>query len=314
MQLPGAMRGKGILYAIISGVSFGFIPLFTLGAVREGYTTFSILTYRFLMSTLLFGVMLFLQRARLRVSRRQLLELLVLSIFCYGGSAFCLVQAYHYIPSGIATTINFLYPVMVALLMRFVYGERQRWTVWLAIGLSLVGVGMLSWSDGGVLDMRGVGYASATVVCYGLYVVGLNKLSVRSMPGSTVTFFVLLFTSVFFFALGMARGGIDPLRSVGIAVDFLLLAFIATIVSNLTLILSVQAIGSTLASVLGSVEPLTALGLGVFALGETLSLVQVFGGVVVVLSVGLVVMGNKPIKASSAGQLEASGESSTNSV
>lgn len=288
-------RGRGMVYAIISGMSFGFIPLFTLPAVREGYSTFSILTYRFAISAVMLGVVLLAQRVRVRLHARQLLELLALSILCYCGSACFLVMSYHYIPSGIATTVNFLFPVIVALIMRFVYGERLRWTVWVAIALSLAGVAMLSWGEGGVLNMRGIGYALITAVCYGLYVVGLNKLTVRSLPGSVVTFFVLLFGALFFFTLGMLEGGLTPLRSVEIGVDFVLLAFVATIVSNYALVLSVQSIGSTMASVLGSVEPLTALGIGVFALGETLTMMQVMGAVVVVVSVGLVVLGNRRV-------------------
>lgn len=295
MRLLRVKRGRGIAYAIISGMSFGFIPLFTLQAVHEGYTTFSILTYRFGISALLFGAMLLIQRVRVHISPRQLLELLALSVLCYGGSAYFLVQAYHYIPSGIATTINFLFPVIVALIMRFVYGEHLRWLVWAAIALSLLGVGMLSWSDGGVLNLRGISYAMGTAVCYGLYVVGLNKLTVRSLPGRIVTFFVLLFTAIFFFTLGVVHGGITPIGSTEILVDFVLLALVATMISNYTLVLSVQSIGSTMASVLGSVEPLTALGIGVFLLGESLTAVQVLGAVVVVLSVALVVVGNKPV-------------------
>lgn len=286
-------RGQGIACAIISGMSFGFIPLFTLPAMREGYSTFSILTYRFSISAAMLGVMLLGQRVRVRLRVRQVLELLALSILCYCGSACFLVMAYHYIPSGIATTVNFLFPVIVALIMRFVYGERLRWAVWVAIALSLVGVAMLSWGEGGVLNMRGVCYAMVTAVCYGLYVVGLNKLTVRSLPGSVVTFFVLLFGSFFFFLLATLEGGVTPIGKVEIGVDLVLLAFVATMISNYALVLSVQSIGSTMASVLGSVEPLTALGIGVFALGETLTLTQVLGAVVVVLSVGLVVLGNR---------------------
>ena len=74
MRLPRINRGKGIAYAIVSGMSFGFIPLFTLGAMHGGYTTFSILTYRFSFSTLLFGAMLAIQRVPVRVSFRQILD------------------------------------------------------------------------------------------------------------------------------------------------------------------------------------------------------------------------------------------------
>lgn len=286
-------RGRGIVFAIISSATFGFIPLFSLGPMHRGFSTLSILFYRFALATLLFGAMALLRGIRLRVNRRQFFELLLLGVLCYSGSAGFLIFSYRYIPSGIATTINFLYPIMVALLMRFVFGERVKLPTLIAIGLSLLGVGLMSWNRNGALDWRGVCGALATVVCYGLYIVGLNKLSVRKLPGSIVTFYVLLFSSLLFMVLALATGGIDLVEDWHSARDLLLLAIVATIVSNLTLVLAVQSIGSTYTSLLGSMEPLTAVGIGMLVFGEELTWVQMGGVVLVVVSVMLVVFARR---------------------
>ncbi len=289
---------QGIVYAILSAATFGTIPLFSMSAVRADYGTYSITCYRFGFAVLLFGTMILIRRIRLTVSWRQLLELFLLGTCCYGGSAFALIHSYEFIPSGIATTINFLYPVMVALIMRFVFGERIDWRVALAIVFSLIGVALLAWEGGetGMLDPRGVLASLTTVLCYGIYIVGINKLSVRKLPGSVVTFYVLLFTFLAAFVLAQFHGGVHPIDSMRIGGDLVLLALVSSIVSNLTLVLAVQSIGSTFTSVLGSVEPLTAISCGVLFLGETLQLQQAIGAAVVVLSVAIVVAGkgNKP--------------------
>ena len=286
---PLPTRGKGIFYAIVSSATFGLIPLFSLGPLRNGMGGSSILFYRCAIAAVLFGGMALLRGIRLRPNRRQLFELFVLGGLCYCGSAGFLLLSYLYIPTGVATTINFLFPVVVALLMRFVFGEPMPLRTLLAIGLSLVGVGLLSWTGGALLDWRGVASAMMTVLCYGFYIVGLNKMTVRKLPGSVVTFYVLLFSAVSFAVLALCSGGINPIGSWSDAFDLTMLAVVATIVSNLTLVLAVQAIGSTLTAVLGSMEPLTAVGVGLLVFHEHLVWNQFFGIVLVVLSVGLVV-------------------------
>lgn len=283
-------RPMGVLYACVSAGTFGLLPLFSMSALEAGYTTQSVLFYRFAIATVIFGVMALLRGIRLRVGGRQLLELLLLGTLCYGAGAYFLIYAYQFIPTGIATTINFLYPVCVALVMRFVFGERLNVATVLAIGLSLVGVACMSWEGGGLLDLHGLGAAFITCVCYGLYIVGLSKLSVRRVPGSIVTFYVLLFCTLLFGALAMVHGGIQPLRSLPVARDMVLIAVVSTIISNLTLVLAVQSIGSIYTSVLGSLEPLTAVGVGVFLFSEQLNWLQLTGVVLVVVSVALVVI------------------------
>ena len=272
---PLPTRGKGIFYAIVSSATFGLIPLFSLGPLRNGMGGSSILFYRCAIAAVLFGGMALLRGIRLRPNRRQLFELFLLGGLCYCGSAGFLLLSYLYIPTGVATTINFLFPVVVALLMRFVFGEPMPLRTLLAIGLSLVGVALLSWTGGALLDWRGVASAMMTVLCYGFYIVGLNKMTVRKLPGSVVTFYVLLFSAVSFAVLALCSGGINPIGSWSDAFDLTMLA--------------VQAIGSTLTAVLGSMEPLTAVGVGLLVFHEQLVWNQFIGIILVVLSVGLVV-------------------------
>lgn len=285
------MQSKGIAYAIISSATFGLLPLFSVTAMNSGQTPYSVLFYRFLFSTLLYGLFLKLRGEAFRVSRRQLLELVVLGAACYGGTALFLILSYAYIPTGIATTINFLYPVMVALILFLLFGERPSMAI--AIVLSLGGVALMAWSPGVNLNLRGIAYSFITIFCYGFYVVGLNKSGLREVKGSTVTFYVLLISTIFFGAIALANGGIVPIASPQVGVNLVLLAIVSTIISNLTLVLAVKEIGSTSASVLGSMEPLTALLVGIGWFGEAISGYQLAGVCLVIASVLLVVMGKR---------------------
>jgi len=287
------MQRKGIAYAIISSATFGLLPLFSVTAMSSGQTPYSVLFYRFLFSTLLYGLFLKLRGESFRVSSRQLLELVVLGAACYGGTALFLILSYGYIPTGIATTINFLYPVMVALILFLIFGERPSMGIAIAIVLSLGGVALMAWSPGANLSLRGVAYSLVTIFCYGFYVVGLNKTGLREVKGSTVTLYVLLVSTVFFGAIALTQGGIQPIASPQVGVNLLLLAIVSTIISNLTLVLAVKEIGSTSASVLGSMEPLTALLVGIGWFGEAISGYQLAGICLVIASVLLVVLGKQ---------------------
>lgn len=284
------MSSKGIAYAIISSATFGLIPLFSVAAMNGGQSPFSVLFYRFFFSTILFGLFIRAKRVSFRVSFKQFAELFILGGLCYGGTALFLILSYGYIPTGIATTINFLYPVMVALIMFVIYREKPTLGIALAIVLSLLGVAFMAWSRGGALSTRGVIYAFITIVAYGFYIVGLNKSSLRGMNGNTVTFYVLLIATVLFFLVAQLFGGIPTIATARVALNLVSLAVVATIISNLTLVLAVKEIGSTTTSVLGSMEPLTALAVGVFWFGEQLTFWQTVGVVLVVASVSMVVL------------------------
>ncbi|MEG0500305.1 MAG: EamA family transporter, partial [Rikenellaceae bacterium] len=108
---------KGLTYALISSATFGLITLFTVPVIHSGtLNSVSILFYRLLFATLGVGVACLINRDSFAIRVREIPKLLLLGIF-YGMTAFFLLLSYSLIPSGISTTIHFLYPVAVTLLM-----------------------------------------------------------------------------------------------------------------------------------------------------------------------------------------------------
>ena len=66
---------------------------------------------------------------------------------------------------------------------------------------------------------------------------------------------------------------------------------ITAVISNYTLILAVQRIGSTLTSVLGVLEPVTAVIVGILVFKEPFSLPLLLGIVLIAASVVLIMLG-----------------------
>lgn len=288
-------RLKGLIYALISSSTFGLIPLFVIPTIREGMDLDSVLVYRFGLSTVLVGLILWKKGINLRVSMKELSALSVLGTL-YALTAFFLSQSYFYIPSGVATTIHFLYPVLVALIMILFFGEKASKPIIFATILAIGGVYLLGSSDAsGELSVKGLALALTTVVLYAGYIVGVNKSCVKGMDGLKMTFYVLVVCTVICFINLLFKGeSLESIPSVSAGVYILLLALLPTLISDLTLILAIQKIGSTTTSILGCLEPLTAVSMGVLFLGETCGLMQIVGILTILTTVTIVILANNP--------------------
>lgn len=284
-------RIKGLFYGVISSSTFGLIPLFALPALQKGVGVESVMFYRFGISALVLGLWLLIRRYSLKVTFREWLTLIVLGGF-YALTALLLTTSYLYIPSGIATTIHFLYPVVVTAIMILFFRERVSVPLVIAILMAVSGVFLLTNNGaGGMVSVKGLLLVLTTVVTYALYIVGVNKSCVHQMGGLKMTFYVLLTGAVIFGGNLWFQGlPLDKVPDNTTAVYLILLALIPTLISDFTLILSVQHVGSTATAVLGCMEPLTAVAMGGFFLGEHVGGRQMMGMMVILIAVSTVIL------------------------
>lgn len=286
-------RVRGLLYGVISSSTFGLIPLFALPAIQHGIGVDSVMVYRFGISALVLGIWLFFRKHDLRITLKELLTLSWLGLF-YSLTALLLTTSYLYIPSGVATTIHFLYPVVVTLVMILFFKDKVSLSLVMATLMAVSGVYLLSNNGtGGSVGLQGLLLVLVTVLTYALYIVGVNKSCVHRMDGLKLTFYVLLIGAVVFSLQLLVKGErLDPVPDWNTGIYLILLALIPTLVSDFTLILSVQHVGSTTTAVLGCMEPLTAVAMGVLFLNEDLGFWQIVGMFIVLLAVSLVILAN----------------------
>ena len=285
-------RDKVVGYAagITTGVTYGLNPLFAMPLMKSGASVESILFFRYSFSVIMLGVWLVLTRESFRISFKQSIRLLILGLL-FTTSSLTLFESYKFIPSGLATTIVFLYPVFVAVIMVFmrVY---PTWQVWLSIMLTFVGVMILSKSDSThIIQTKGIVLAMASALAYAMFIVIINRsMAIRKVSNTKLTFYALMVGMVVFFTKSVISGGFDSMLRVfeirGSVVNLLLLAILPTIVSTATLALSTRKIGATKASVLGVFEPVTAILVGAIAFSEEITLNIIIG---IILSMAAVV-------------------------
>ena len=258
---------------IITGITYGLNPLFAVPLMKNGAATESILFFRYFFAVLLLGLFLLLGRQSFKVSGKQIGVLLTLGLL-YTASSLFLFEAYEYIASGLATTLVFLYPVLVAIIMVFLRVVPS-WPVWLAIAATFGGVLIMTQSDGTqTINPIGVLLSIASALVYALFIVIINRSkAISGISNTLLTFYALTVGAVVFIGkiissdTAITAGittGMDWLNLVG-------LALLPTIVSTATLAIASRNIGATKASVLGVFEPITAIVVGTLMFGEPLT-------------------------------------------
>ncbi|MEG2004861.1 MAG: DMT family transporter [Bilophila sp.] len=280
---------KGFLYGLCSSTTFGLIPFFALPLMQQGMLFDSVLFYRFLIAGLLVGVILFVRREPFHATYRELGILAMLSGF-YTAAALLVFMGLSYLPSGVVTTIHFLYPVFVALIMMLFFNEKRSPITITAILLATAGVALLSsGGDAGGINLVGLVIVLFSALFNALYIVGMCRCGLR-MTGLKVTFYLLMFGSLYALLLLLVRNDFQRLDGWIMLLHVVLLALVTAVISNLTLVIAVRRIGSTLTSILGAMEPVTAVAVGVLLFHETLTTSLALGVLIILLAVGLIIL------------------------
>ena len=232
---------KGIAYALISSSTFGLIPLFSIPVLASGAMGVpSLLFYRFAFATAAIAVAGLALKRNFKIKPAVLVKISVLGIF-YASTSMGLTMSYQYISSGAATTIHFLYPILVTAIMIAFFGEKASRTLIAASVLSIIGVALLSQGEGGGVEPKGLLLVLMTVVTYATYIVGVNKSGVESTDPVILTFYVFVASTALFAAYAWGTGGtIEPIKDCTTMWHIVLLALLPTVISDFTLILAIK--------------------------------------------------------------------------
>lgn len=285
--------GLGYLAGVGAGVSYGMNPLFIKGLLAGGAAVHSILFFRYFFALVMMSAWIALRRERIRIKWCQVPLLLVMGVL-FALSSEGLFQSYKYISAGLATTIVYLYPIFSAFLL-LMLGQRPSWQSWTAIAGTLAGVVLICIPSGGVqVRFAGVMCAAASAFVYAVYLVMVNNSRrVETLSPNVITLFALVAGTVLFLVL--SRFHSDHALTYGIhgAVDWLCLAGLGlfpTMISMLCLAVSTRRIGPAKTGVLGVFEPITAILIGIFIYGETLSVQVAVGMAIAIVSVVFLVL------------------------
>lgn len=287
------MNVKGYFFGCLSSATYGLIPLFALPILRNSVGLDSLLSYRFSCAALLLALVMLIKKESFSITRKQLIPLITLGIL-FSLSAQFLFWSYSYLSVGMASTILFIYPIFVAIIMGIFFKERISKLSQLAIFIALCGVIMLYEGDTGTtINPLGVVIILLSALMYALYLVVINKSSVHEISGYKITFYALAFSAIFFVVKAQFTGGLQTLPDNNSIFNLVMLATFGTVVSCVAMAYSVQYIGSTTTAILGALEPVTAVAIGVFVFRESLTLNLSMGIVLILTAVSLIVLSDQ---------------------
>lgn len=289
---------RGFAEAAISAMAFGTIPLFSIPVLNNGMHSLSVLVYRFAFASAIILLVLLFNKRSLHINRGDALRIMFLSIM-YAVSAIALIEGYKYMSSGVATTLLFSYPVWTAILMAIFFKERLNGLSLFSIFLAVVGVVLLSGvlQSGFNTSYKGLFFELLSGFLYATYMVVLPVMRIRKMSSLKLTFYIFFFTMLIiaFYSL-FTQGKIDHFESPSNFINLFLLGLVPTAISNITLIMSLKKISSTMAAILGAFEPVTAMLVGVFVFKENFTLTIGAGLLVIIAAVILLVLTNRKNK------------------
>ena len=285
----------GIYYAAISSMSFGFSPLFSLGLIAAGLSDFDILSYRWLIAALVLMTYAFCKKKSLRLnSFDEAWKIILLSVLRALTSVTLLI-GYVNISSGIASTINFMYPVIVTICMMLFFGEKRSKIDFVAIAASIFGVYLLASGDSIIVEggntQLGLVCSLISAFSFAGYYILMKQAKADKIEVVKFTTWIMMLSAFYFIICAVIFNGRLTLVSDGKSwMNILGLGLWSTMVSNITGVKAIRRIGPTLTSILGALQPLTAVVLGVMFLNEHLYFRSVIGVACILLSVSIIVM------------------------
>lgn len=279
----------GLINGIISGISFGLIPLFSIPVIAAGMGNVSILVYRFFFGSLAMLGMLLLKKTDLRVSLSELCRIAILSLF-YIGTALATLECYHYLSSGIATALVYTDPIWCAIIGLIFLGDRFSLKLTSSCLFATLGVMMMTgvFTEDGTFSALGLFWGLLSGLSYALYLIFVPRLRLKRIPSLKLTFYVFFIGMLILAAYAILKeGNIEIVTNPTCWTNLILLGLIPTALSNICVTMSLRLVDSTIVAILGAFEPLTAMVIGILILGDSWSIMSLGGTFLILLAVAM---------------------------
>ena len=284
---------NGILYTVISSAAFGFMPIFAKIAYKGGANALTVLFLRFFLASLIILPYIIYKKKDFRINKSQLIHIIFLAIIGYTATAYALFLSYNYISVGLATTLHFIYPVLVTVFAAILYKEKLYFSKIISLCLSVFGIYILIGNGNIILNFKGVILAIFSGLFYAYYIVGVSHSEVKKIDSFVLTFYLSVISAVCFFILGTISGqlsfDIKPysfLASGGIAL-------VSTVLALTMFLKGIKIIGPSNAAILNTLEPIVSIILDVLILEEKLSFSIVIGCIFILFSVIILTLGQR---------------------
>ena len=277
----------GYLCVFGSSVAYGFMPLFASRAYAEGMSTFSVVFWRFSLTTIILLGYILVRKISLQIEKKKIAFMFMIGALTHVTANVTLFLSYRYMDVGLATTVHFIYPVLIVLYSTVFRKEKLSKTKILALSCVLMGVAIISVKGAGRITPLGILVALASAVFFTYYAIGLSSKMLQDVPSILVAFYVALGNTMTLLVLVLWEGSIIPPSRVAMGA-VVLNALVAGVIGTWMYVTGIQIVGASNTAILSAFEPITAIFVGLY-LGESLT-GMLFVGIALILFASYLVM------------------------
>ncbi len=270
----------GISFILLSGISFGAMPIFARLAYASGVTPITLLFLRFAIASMI--MLPFVLARGMRLPRGPMLVIPRLMGVFYASQAFCYFTALTLASAGLVALLLYLYPVIVALLSVVIFKEAlSKWKL-MTLGLALAGTALTLGPSGGGKPL-GIILSISTALIYAVYILVGSQITKQgtALQSSTV---IMVSAALVSGGLLATHGPSFPSTLSGWAFVSAI-ALISTVLAIAAFLVGLECVGPTNAATLSTVEPIVSVLLAASILGERVSPPMIVGGSMILLAV-----------------------------
>ena len=285
---------NGILFTAASAVIFGFTPILARISYDGGANGFTMTFLRcFLALPVLFGI-LKIKGVPLALEQGSRIPVCLCGIFGAFATTVTLYASYSYIPVGMATTLHFVYPVLVNVGCVLIFKERVTVKKIVALLCGITGIFLFMDNiSAGSGSGNGIFLALLSGLLFSIHMIVMDKSKIKNMYYFKLSFYLCAFGAV----LSGIYGGITGQLTFHLTGQAWLFAFLVSIfasVGAITLLqLGIRYTGASSAAILSTLEPITSVILGVLILGEYFTARKIGGCTFILASVILIAFTGK---------------------
>jgi len=294
MKSTNSKFTTGMFLGVLAAAAYGSIPLFTIPLYRQGMNFDSVLFWRYLIAIPIMAIIMIFKKESFRIASSKEALLLISTGIFMGFSSVTLFLSYKYLDVGIASTLLFIYPVLVALIMAIFFKEKMTIYSWLCLLGTVVGIGLLSKSGSGTtISLLGLAIVFLSSIFYATYIVAVNVTMLRTISSLKVIFYVLCFGILVFIASILIKDSFQVPAGVNGWCNTIALAILPTVISFWLTTLAIQYIGATNTAILGAFEPVTGVFVSLFAFNGMLTPRESAGIIMILVCVTFITAGPK---------------------
>lgn len=275
---------KGKLYLFLSAFLYGVAPVFAAFAYRGGMNGITLTFLRSAAALPILFLFIGISGRSYKIQKRHIKSIIILGIFGGALPILLLYMSYMYISIGLATTLHFIYPIIIVIISAVLYHERISRVTLSSVVFVTIGIFMFS-NINTASDKRGIILAVISGILYSFYVIYIDRSGLDRLDHSVLTFYIAIIMSIITAIFGLFTDSLSFSVAPQAWYWGLLISLTVTFGAMPLFQLGVRYEGSSTAGIISTIEPITSILMDLIVLGETVDTGQMLGGAMILFGV-----------------------------